>query len=439
MKLKNIVIFIWVSLLLSGLALRVCDKWSFKQSTPGDEAEEYAAVYAEEIAAEEALAAQDTIAIEPTIKERVAKPAKAIVPGVLNFLPEALAQAGDTQIRVVHYGDSQIEEDRITSTLRHHLQSQYGGRGVGLVPLHQTIPTLTLKQRLHINNQVVTPQNGPQRYLLYGPKYMRMEPTDSLYGPMAQVAVMNDSLVPGSENMMLTLLPLAGSTRHRSIRLLADTGIHISERVDTVMLSGKGRVWGLSLEDKTGVYVDNIPMRGCIGTVFTAIDSRQLSEYYQQTNTKLIILQYGGNAIPQNKKETTIRGICYALRDQIRYLRSLAPETDIIFIGPSDMLETDENGQLWTNPLVPFMDETLETLMQREGVPYYSLYNAMGGEGSMLQWQEKGWAGKDGIHFTRAGADHAGEALWKWLEAMINANDNANENDNADDNDNEDL
>ena len=68
-------------------------------------------------------------------------------------------------IRVVHYGDSQIEEDRITSVLREHLQKQYGGGGVGLIPLHQTIPTATTRQSLSINNVIQRTQGGPKRFL----------------------------------------------------------------------------------------------------------------------------------------------------------------------------------------------------------------------------------------------------------------------------------
>ncbi len=36
-------------------------------------------------------------------------------------------------VRVLHYGDSQIEGDRISSFLRNRLQKQFGGYGVGLI------------------------------------------------------------------------------------------------------------------------------------------------------------------------------------------------------------------------------------------------------------------------------------------------------------------
>lgn len=44
--------------------------------------------------------------------------------------PDELAKV----VRIVHYGDSQIETDRISGYLRYKLQQQFGGSGPGLVP-----------------------------------------------------------------------------------------------------------------------------------------------------------------------------------------------------------------------------------------------------------------------------------------------------------------
>ena len=48
----------------------------------------------------------------------------------------------------MHYGDSQIECDRITSLLRQRFQEEFGGMGVGLVPALQNIPTFTLSSSI---------------------------------------------------------------------------------------------------------------------------------------------------------------------------------------------------------------------------------------------------------------------------------------------------
>lgn len=335
----------------------------------------------------------------------------------------ALQTADHKQVRVVHYGDSQIEEDRMTSTLRRYLQREYGGGGVGLIPLHQSIPTLTLSQRLYMNDVMQSTQKGPKRYLIYGPRSMRR--SNNRYGMMGQVAVMNDSLIQGSENITLKLEPMsskvATDTYFSHIHIFADTTIHYttSELNDStstaeIHLTGRGDVYGISLETPTGVMVDNIPMRGCNGNVFTQMDSLQLATYFRNTNTALIILQFGGNSMPYSKDESSIRSAVYSLRLQVRFLRTCAPNASILFIGPSDML-TSIDGVVQTYPLIPLMDHLLSQMARSEHIAYFSLYNAMGGRNSMIEWQNKGWAGSDGVHFTRKGAEKAANKLVKWM------------------------
>ena len=324
----------------------------------------------------------------------------------------SLAQAGERRVRVMHYGDSQIEEDRMTQQIREALQKRFGGSGVGLMPLAQTIPTRTVKQQLHMNGKMIVPAQGPRRFLVYGLK--RDQRKDGRYGIMGQVAVMNDSLVSGSESLMAVCTPQDIRNRYDRWQVLADSSISFNFSGDTVWLNGKGKVYGLSQESDTGVIVDNIPMRGCLGLVFTKMDSTQLASFYHEQNVQLIILQFGGNAIPFNETPGTIQSIVKGLRQQVRYLQTLAPEASFLFIGPSDML-TQTDGEWTTYPMVPYMDKLLQKMALEENIAYFSLYRWMGGAGSMARWQEAGLAGNDGIHFYRSGARKAGNAVANWL------------------------
>jgi lysophospholipase L1-like esterase len=114
------------------------------------------------------------------------------------------------------------------------------------------------------------------------------------------------------------------------------------------------------------------------------------------------------------EKPAIIAGAVKRLREQVRYLQECAPETGILFIGPSDMT-TIVNGEKQTYPLLPYMDRLLRKMALEENIAYFSLFQWMGGSGSMMRWEEIGLAGKDGIHFTRTGARKAGNAVAKWL------------------------
>lgn len=184
------------------------------------------------LALAEVLSLPDTI-----VPEKSAEQLKPIVPKVAvdsttdsrQFLPSfyaALRESGERKVRVMHYGDSQIEEDRMTMQIREQLQKRYGGRGVGLMPLLQTIPTRTTRQELRMNGRLIGPsqaQQGPKRYLVYG--FKRDQRADGRYGAMGQVAWMNDSLVSGSEDLIAMCKPQSASAHYDEWRIFADTSI----------------------------------------------------------------------------------------------------------------------------------------------------------------------------------------------------------------------
>ena len=330
----------------------------------------------------------------------------------------SLDQASTRRVRVLHYGDSQIEEDRMSQQIREHLQKKYGGAGAGLLPLAQTIPSYTVTQRLHMNGRSITPQQGPRRYMVYGLK--RDQRADGLYGVMGQVAMMNDSLVKGSEDIMAVCTPKGKAAQYTQWQVFADNSIEYSTSGDTVRLHGHGAVYGLSQVSETGVIVDNIPMRGCLGLVFTKMDREQLTTFYREQNVRLIILQFGGNAIPFNQNPGTVQAIVKNLRGQVQYVRSCAPEASILFIGPSDMMR-QVDGEWQSYPMVPYMDKLLQKMALEEHIAYFSLFRWMGGSGSMKRWHENGMACDDGVHFYRGGARKAGNAVAEWiLEGMEN-------------------
>ena len=162
--------------------------------------------------------------------------------------------------------------------------------------------------------------------------------------------------------------------------------------------------------------MDNIPMRGCSGTVFTRISSAQIKEYVENDNVRLIILQFGGNSMPYRKTGKSISEYKQAIEKQIRHLHSLAPEASILFIGPSDM-STSVKGKMQTYPHLPMMVDSLKAAACNSGAAYWDLYRAMGGDGSMVEWVKARpqLAGSDYVHFTPRGAEAMGNMLYESL------------------------
>ena len=59
---------------------------------------------------------------------------------------QKLEQAHRMQVDVYHWGDSQIEGDRITGALREHFQKEHGGQGAGWVMPLTPAPTFAVRQ-----------------------------------------------------------------------------------------------------------------------------------------------------------------------------------------------------------------------------------------------------------------------------------------------------
>lgn len=345
----------------------------------------------------------------------------------------ALDEAGTKPLRIVHYGDSQIEEDRITSTLREELQQHFGGNGVGLVPLMQSIPTLSIGHKC---------EPAPRRQLVYGTQEMRRP--DDLYGVMGQVAQIDTmtvvrfyplkkvaDTVPARYFNRLTVLvgnvsrPLtvtcgtqtqtldttSGQKMERLLFSLPDSTVR-----NEIYLSGAADVYGLLLDGTHGVSVDNIPMRGCSGTVFTQMNAQQLADYYARENVRLIILQFGGNSVPYLTRPNTISAYGQQITRQIRTLKRLAPQAEVLFIGPSDMA-TKVKSDMQTYPYLPMVIDTLKSAVHQAGAAYWDLYEVMGGRNSMVQWvnAQPPLAASDYVHFSHAGAERVGDMLCKSL------------------------
>ena len=79
------------------------------------------------------------------------------------------------KISILHYGDSQIEGDRMTSYIRQKVQNQFGGNGPGLIPATNVYSTITFKQSYSENFQ---------RYIAFGKEKLK----NSKYGIMASAS-----------------------------------------------------------------------------------------------------------------------------------------------------------------------------------------------------------------------------------------------------------
>ncbi len=356
-----------------------------------------------------------------------------------------------TSIRVLHYGDSQIEGDRITDYLRMKLQSQFGGNGPGLISFMPISQSTCCK---------VDWGYGWDRYQAFLGKDKRVNHNN--YGPagcftrFCRYKEIYDTSVYISTNVLISTNKNAGSNNvgYSKIKLFyggaktktwcefydgpalagadsLDAGGNFRIREFSISPGStqhefkfKGKdspdFYGASLEKETGIYVDNIAQRGSSGTFFHHINFSQLNSFYNHLNVKLIILQYGGNALPSLKNKEMIANFASYYRGQIAILKKAAPGASILFIGPADM-SVKEGTEYVTHPLLEDLRDALKKVAFDTNCAYFDMYDCMGGKNSMLSWVEQKLAATDYIHFSPQGARKIATLLYASLISNYNS------------------
>lgn len=363
---------------------------------------------------------------------------------------EALANLAQdpTAIRVLHYGDSQIEGDRMTSLIRAKLQGRFGGSGPGLIPALQIAPSFSIDQEAS-ENWVRYPGYGKRSEEVDHSRY-GMLATFCRYSP---VAIDSENTVPYEAWIRLKKSNRAyqqarqfdrirvfyGYNRRAvNTKLLADgtfkaeDSLKANEQVNTfdwqfkqtpdevtVFFSGfdSPDVYGFSLESTTGVVVDNIPMRGASGTVFGAIPWANLAQCLKPLNPRLFILQFGGNTVPYIKDRDHAFRYAKSFGRQIKLLKEMNPGSAVIVIGPADMSIKEKTAYV-THPQLENVRDALKHHSFENGAAYFDTYAAMGGRNSMPTWvaQDPPLAATDYIHFSPQGAKKVAETFYLALE-----------------------
>ena len=371
-----------------------------------------------------------------------------------NFFSTLSSVAANKQkISILHYGDSQIEGDRMTGYIRQKIQDQFGGYGPGLIPATNVYNTVTFRQNYSKNFE---------RFTCFGGASLKSRK----YGAMASAARFTREYAVDSLTNLDTIsektgwieISPSGSAYDRA-KTYNNVKMHYNSCVAPVkvkvfqngsliheeMLIKDGRqhtmnlsfpstpgtlkyeftgkvspnVCGFSLEGDYGVQVSNIAMRGSSGTVWGNMNQEVLKAMYDELNTKLVIMQFGGNSVPFFKDSASVRNFASYFKGQINRVKSLNPGAMVIVIGPSDMSRLSE-GIYETYPYLPYCVEKMKEATLSSGAAYWNLYAAMGGKNSMPSWVEKGLAGKDYIHFSNGGAKIASQLFYNALMAEYN-------------------
>lgn len=347
---------------------------------------------------------------------------------------------GDSTARVMHYGDSQIEGDRITSYIRNKLQVKFGGSGVGLRPALQPYD--------YVFSAIQTNSENWKRYPIYGKVDSLVEHNRygimgafSRYAPLSSDTIpFQDSILHESE-LCISKSKIAynrvkeykrmrlfygNSKRPVQFQLIIkgdtivtdtlkqdlDYGVIttlLPDSTDCISMKFSGfdspDIYGIELGDTSGITVDNIALRGSSGTIFTKADFTHSAKMYNDLQPNLFFLQFGGNVMPYIKDQKAIDRYGRWFASQLNRIKMLCPDAAIVVIGPSDM-STKKKDKFVTYDYLPAVVETLRKAALSSDCGFWDMYQAMGGHNSMPGWvnAEPQLARPDYTHFSPRGA-----------------------------------
>jgi hypothetical protein len=361
---------------------------------------------------------------------------------ILNTFFKSLNQlaAGKKEIvRILHYGDSQIEGDRISSYIRNKLQTKFGGTGPGLLPALQPYESyFSITQ---------TNEGDWRRYAVFGRKNPEVEHKSygalaafSRFAPIVPDSLFKDSVfytasVNFSESKVAysrvrtfqkVQIFYGNSKRPVAVSLWVDENEvyrdSLKADVDyarfsyvlpqetknlSIRFSGYDSpdIYAIGLESLSGISLTNIGMRGSSGTVFNKMEFGHLNRMYADLDVKLFILQFGGNVMPYIKDSSEAISYGRWFYSQLRSLKKMRPDASFVVIGPSDMSYKVKDKYV-TYPFLPLVRDELRKATLKAGFAYWDMYEAMGGYNSMPSWvnAEPALAGSDYTHFTPRGA-----------------------------------
>ena len=345
------------------------------------------------------------------------------------------------KLRLGYFGDSMIEGDLLTQDLRRLFQQWLGGAGVGFVPVTSAVSGFrqSIRHRFSDNwQQNDISESYARNKFSPGPggfmhqtgnaeawvEFARGNPAFSgnislrlWYGPQKLPGTL--SLDHAKKIQQFSL----NDTLPFSLNTLTDTWNGNLLRCSFSPPSGP--IYGFSCESDTGIILDNFSFRGNSGMALTRIPFKTWQAFARAVPYDLLIFHYGLNVVSEASLDYAwyYRGMSKVLS----LMRRAFPGVPILIVGVSDKGYRTPEGEFATVPGVYVLDSIQYRMAKENKTAFYSLFSAMGGEGSMVSMVNRPYplANKDFTHLNNAGARMLAQLMFndfkkkyaQWMQA----------------------
>jgi len=339
-----------------------------------------------------------------------------------------LLKTGKGKIRIAYFGDSMIEGDLMTQTLRKLLQQKFGGQGVGFVPITSQVAkfrqTVTAVYSDGWQDENFKSGNNKRLYLSghtfhSGNAWVQLADqtiTDS-------AVLLEKSLLCGTYTSGTTI-NVNGQTRRIEPGKPSNRIVLADDKKRSIALgvaNDQLPVYGVSFESDAGIFVDNFSFRGISGIELARIDSSFLSSVAASNPYDLIVFQYGVNLLFRpNDKNFDWYG--RAMTPIIRKFQHCFPESEIVMVSTADRAFR-YNGQYRSAVGIDSLIKVQASVAYETQTCFYNQFASMGGTNSIVEWAtaRPALANQDYVHPNYRGAEILAT---RFYQALLNQYDN---------------
>lgn len=337
----------------------------------------------------------------------------------------------DGLVRIAVFGDSFIEADIFTADLREMLQKHFGGCGVGFVPITSmtsgyrptvrhtfsgwashsvTDSTYFDRKRQGVSGHYFVPRAGAYVELRGQKNYASLLDTcqrASIFFANRGNLELSSSVNRG-ENRSYTFEPVGGLREAHVEGSIGSVRWTVNSADSTLF-------YGLAMDGKKGIILDNFSLRGSSGLSLRGIPAQMIKEFNQKRPYDLIILEYGLNIATERGRnyDNYQKGLLKA----IGHLKENFPQAGLLLLSVGDRDYRTENGDLRTMPGVKNLIRYQQNVAAESGIAFWNMFEAMGGEGSMakLVQAKPSMANYDYTHINFRGGKHLAGLFYETL------------------------
>jgi hypothetical protein len=325
----------------------------------------------------------------------------------LDVFLAALDSTKKRVVRIAYFADSYVEGDIMLDPMRDSLQTLFGGNGVGFVPITSEVAGFrqTIIHSYDAWNQysiageknkehplgpggscAVPLINAKTQYRSIGKRHLNTFPTISLfYGNVDSAAIgINDDTIQLKNQRSLQKIKLNRASS--SLKL-------------TVPYHKSLDLYGVEIEDTSGITVDNFFMRGNSGIGLAYVNEQMYRNFDSLHPYDLVVLAYGLNVASEKAKDYN-----WYYKDMTRVVQMMKrafPNSSILLVGCSDR-GAKVDAEYTTMPMLKELVEVQRKIAAENKICFWNLFEAMGGDNTMVEWAntKPALANKDYTHLT---------------------------------------